>query len=432
MLIAVRIAEYEWDEMCDLKTLKQWARSGKVKPTDLVKIESEWIEARHATVLKGIFAGSTWDAAETDIWSPKVTLPSSTSSKKPIQKEGEPSSTVPVNSLVSNVQPQRLHTEVSTNQNTRLNPSGIQPLGSDNNAKGQPFTDLTNASERVPTFSRDNAESNLSFADEVALEYQRTKPSSNTPLVNHEQHNSGLNTSVPSNPVELKERGELWNPSVDIKDQLGLLVDEVPRKSRFSWIRLMILVLPGAFIIFFARAFVISEATTVFPEATVTSRQQTTNVLLPNENAPIPNSAQSDALYTLESTLKGMIRSTSQEVSPEQPLSDALRIDLEYVGLEIIRIDAKVLKWKGRMLDKPRAASIELIVSSNGEMENELILATLVIAKYSVLYYLEMPEFTVNIRDGDLLLSKTIQTQDAQFLYLQPGSLKKFIEILSE
>ena len=428
MLIAVRIAEYEWDEMCDLKTLKQWARSGKVRPTDLVKIERQWIEARHAPMLKGIFAASTWDVAEADIWTPKA----KGSSKKSISADSTPSSTAGDHNQDSDGQSQNNQNEISTNQQTLLNQPAVQPFDPVNNGIDQKLTEVAKSPKLQSTVPKDISKSKLSFADEVALEYQRTKPSPNVSRVNQESHSSASNTTVPTDFVDYKDRGQLWNPSVDIKDQLGLLVDEVPRKSRFSWIRLMILVLPGAFIIFFARAFVISEATTVFPEATVSSRQQTTNVLLPNENAPIPTSAQSDALYTLESTLKGMLRSTSQQVSPEQPLSDALRIDLEYVGLEIVRIDAKVLKWKGRMLDKPRATSIEIIVSSNGEMENELILATLVIAKYSVLYYLEMPEFTVNIRDGDLLLSKTIQTEDAQFLYLQPGSLKKFIEILSK
>ena len=126
------------------------------------------------------------------------------------------------------------------------------------------------------------------------------------------------------------------------------------------------------------------------------------------------------------------MRQNTQLVTPEQSLSDALRIDLEYVGLDIVRIDARVLKWKGRLLNQPKSASITIVLNSNGDVENEFILASLVVAKYSVRYYLEMPRFTLVIQDEDVALTKTISTEKAQFLYLQPGSLKDFIRSLSE
>ena len=75
---------------------------------------------------------------------------------------------------------------------------------------------------------------------------------------------------------------------------------------------------------------------------------------------------------------------------------------------------------------------MSIVINSNGEVETEFILASLVVAKYSVRYYLEMPRFTIVIQDGDLALTKTISTEKAQFLYLQPGSLKDFIAALSE
>ena len=222
-----------------------------------------------------------------------------------------------------------------------------------------------------------------------------------------------------------------WNPDLDIKDQLGLLVDEIPPKSNFSWFRLMVLVVPGALVLFFIRAFVISEAQTVFPDST-NSNETVEQQVSQDDNAPVPTNTQSDALYDLESSLKSKLRSNTQNVTPEQSLSDALRIELEYVGLDIVRIDARVLKWKGRLLNQPKSASISIVINSNGEVETEFILASLVIAKYTVRYYLEMPRFTIVIQDGDLALTKTISTEKAQFLYLQPGSLKDFIAALSE
>ena len=53
MLIAVRKRNAEFDEMCDLKTLKLWARTGDIRPDDLIKEDGEWKPASQTTVLKG-------------------------------------------------------------------------------------------------------------------------------------------------------------------------------------------------------------------------------------------------------------------------------------------------------------------------------------------------------------------------------------------
>ena len=98
---------------------------------------------------------------------------------------------------------------------------------------------------------------------------------------------------------------------MDIKDQLGILVDEMPPKSSFSWFRLMILVVPGAFILFFIRAFVISEAQTVFPDSGKVDTVADTDALR-GGNAPVPTNTQSESLYALESSLKSKLRQNTQ------------------------------------------------------------------------------------------------------------------------
>ncbi len=450
MLIAVRKSDSDLDEMCDLKTLKQWARTGQLQPHHQVREEGSWVEARHAKMLKGIFTATAWDVPEDVLWTPQ---PKSALSKKP-NGSVENASSVSAKDTAS-----------TTSQSTRSNIQGtlehpststpIQPI-SRQNSKGPTATSkVSSPSSRVTSSTSD-------FDAEVRREYERSKPQHlrnatqadcdidsdaaqapdkpqrqqkiPTTSVQRTQTNTGLNTqTTPASSKSSPHASQKWNPELDIKDQLGLLVDEVPAKSNFSYIRLMILVVPGAFILFMIRSFVVSEAQTVFPDATGSTSQQTesidSDVTL---NAPVPTNTQSDTLYTLETELKGRLRGNAQQVTPEQTLSDALRVDLEYVGLEIARIDARVLKWKGRLLDQPRVATIEVVVESGGEMEREFILAALVVAKYSVRYYLEMPKFTLGVRDGDRILKKVISTEKAQFLYLQPGSLKEFIEHLSE
>lgn len=404
MLITVQKKDAEFTEMCDLKTLKQWARSGQLNGTDLVKVDGEWLEARQTTMLKGIFATQTWDMAEEVVWTPL--------SPKPVVDTEQPTSSVV--SVSSNV-PEQVSLVASSVDTSTVAPKIGNTAKTSTSAT---FADIEREYQRSkPVQSMVNESEPVDLTVKSRVETDRTIPNISSSSRGMPQH-----TDSASKPR--------WNPEVDIRDQMGLLVDEVPAKSQFSWIRLMILVLPGAAILFFIRAFVVSEAQTVFPDENtpkVTSANAESS-----SNAPLPTNVQSDTLYALESELKGMLRNNAQQVTPEQSLSDALRVDFEYVGLKLLRIDAKVLSWKGRLLDQPRSASIDITIESEGELEREFILASLVIAKYSVRYYLEMPEFTLKIRDGDLLIQKTIQTEKAQYLYLQPGSLKEFIAELAK
>ena len=418
MLIAIRKRNAEFDEMCDLKTLKQWARTGEVHPNDLIKEDGQWVPASQASVLKGFFATAAWDVPEDVLWTPQLNQRVSTTKSN--------------NSVIQNSD--------NKHDDKTLDDNSIDSL-SNTSSTTSAQSDLKSANSKT---SNESAEivTEVDHFDHAAVEreYLRSKPQERveTPPITADKPSKEPETSIfPSKKNDksiikgtLNNESVRWNPEVDIKDQLGLLVDEIPPKSNFSWIRLTLLVAPGALVLFFIRAFVISEAQTVFPDSTNPS--ETVEQVLNDQNAPIPTNTQSATLYALESTLKSKLRSNAQNVTPEQSLSDALRVDLEYVGLDIVRIDARVLKWKGRLLNQPKSASISIVINSNGEVETEFILASLVVAKYSVRYYLEMPRFTIVIQDGDLALTKTISTEKAQFLYLQPGSLKDFIAALSE
>ena len=88
--------------------------------------------------------------------------------------------------------------------------------------------------------------------DDVEREYLRSKPTKRPETLEvNEQRGSNTVDASPTDNGELFEEGTLsdvsarWNPDVAIKDQLGILVDEVPPKPNFSWFRLMLLVVPG-------------------------------------------------------------------------------------------------------------------------------------------------------------------------------------------
>ena len=72
MLIAVRKRNAKMDEMCDLKTLRRWVRTGDIRPDDLIKEDGEWVPAIQATVLKGVFATAAWDVDEDVLWKPQL------------------------------------------------------------------------------------------------------------------------------------------------------------------------------------------------------------------------------------------------------------------------------------------------------------------------------------------------------------------------
>ena len=181
------------------------------------------------------------------------------------------------------------------------------------------------------------------------------------------------------------------------------------------------MVVPGTAILYGARAFVISEAETVFP----------LDEVIVNESLEDAEPPKIDDMLVFEDSLKSKLRVNTQMVTPTQGLADALRIDLEYVGLEIIRIEAEVLSWTGRKLDQPKSAKVALYLDASDQFEEDLILASLVVAKYAVRYFLDMDSFDLYLKIDDGYMKKVIPTERARFLLIQPGSLADFINTLA-
>ena len=443
MLITLRLSEDAPDEMCDLTTLKQWVRSGKVQVSHRICVSGSWMNAGDYEDLKTVFATAAWDLSEDVLWTP---IPKDVVGK-----------TVDVNSVVK---------QDTSKLRPKLPSSAIQPLddrdaeqasGTSISAVPKPiqYEPVTNVPEKKhedeQIFSgtaqpqgtnRNTAQSSNGvgtsedFVQSMRDDYLRSKPSTslqsnvsistdeNTLLGSRKQQefveiSSKSSPQTPEYQRPLETKQAQWNPNIDIRDQIGLW-GEQPTRSNFSWFRIGMMIVPGVFVLLGVRSFIIAEAQTEFPVDTEPVEQI--------------NSKKSgvDPLLSLELELKSKLMPNAQTVSPANSLSDALRVDLEYVGLDIIRIDAEVLKWTGRNLDLPKVATIVISIESRGELEHEFILASLVVAKYSVRYYLDMPTFEIKIRDNDGVFAKSIQTEKAQFLYLQPGSLSTFIKSMSE
>ena len=404
-MIRVRRAKIDNEEACTIKTLKQWTRSGELLGTDLVFVDSEWIPANQYSELSGVFAATVWDLPEDSVWSPSLppnpVLKTTENSKQDAATvESKVVPKLPLSAIEPlDVPPIRT---AQKEQTTLLDESSVsQPSTSivEDYQRSKPSPTST-VSQDVPTNTSSSGQSK-----------EQPEPSTSSKLMNS-------NVNIHGTPKDLNE---MWNPEMDLKDQPGLWADVAPPpKSKFSWFRLSLLVIPGAFAIFLARSFVISEAQTEFPlDMSVT------------ENASVPNELVTDSLLELEDRLKSKLRRDTQMVSPEQSLSDALRVDLEYVGLDIVRLDSKVLTWTGRKLDQPKSASIKVYLNPSENFEEDLLLASMVIAKYAVRYFLEMDSFDVFLKMEEVYIQKTIQTEQARFLLVQPGSLKSFMLSLS-
>ena len=104
---------------------------------------------------------------------------------------------------------------------------------------------------------------------------------------------------------------------------------------------------------------------------------------------------------------------------------------MEYVDLDIHSIDAKVLDWTGNFNDIPQKASIRIGIDSTGELEREIPLVAMIVAKYTIRYFTTMESFIVELHFASESnhFHKEIKVSTAQKLLLNPGSLDEFLSL---
>lgn len=381
MLLRIRLSENEPEEACDEKTLQEWARTGKIQAHHLIwqKSEQTWIQAKQWPSLRSSFSVSLWDAWEdTDQWelTPDIGIIEGTLA----QKE---------KSLHKDETPKSSPTRKSTPPKLPL--SAIEPIRE----------------------SSEKEADSLLLRKEVQRRMERQKP---TAIPDYES------TTHP--PQALVDS---WNPKADLRDQPQLWLNQEPKKSSMSLLRIGLIVIVGLIPLVGMREWFMTEATSKFPLETeiVKSNAKRVSVALDPE--------KEKALVLLEQELKASLRTDIQEVSLDKSFSDALLIEMTYVDLNIQKITADVLSWKGRFLDKPKQTRISIVLNSNGEeMDREFALVSLIVAKYTERYVLDMETFSLGLNLDGTIYTKEIAVSEARNLLLRPGALPFFLDSITE
>ena len=410
MLIRVAITQQNTDaleEMCDERTLRLWARTGKLTPESKIWDGDSWVLAKEYPAIKDIFTTAIWDAWEESL---DVNLHPIT----PVLPQQEGATHVSTPFVADKKSPPPM-----------LPLSAISPLNDDESINATQDTSSVLPQQRSLAHNRTIEHStspvvstnstSASSADKPVSRQHTPNASSGTSSVAQTGTSNNSVGSSSSSPT----LASLWNPEKDLREQpqLWLHTNPPPKTSSVSFLRIAFIVIPGIMVVLGLRSYIITEATTQFPEeeiATVTSSG---------------TSSVQDQFWATEKTLRSQLRNDIQKVSPENSLDDALRIELSYMKMDIVRIDASILGWRGRMLDEPKGAQIKIVINSAGYIEDELALIAMMVAKYTERYTLDMPSFVVVLQTGNgKALSKEIPTNAARMLLLQPGSLPQFFQ----
>lgn len=413
MLIRVTIPQENADaleEMCDERTLRLWARTGKLTPESTIWDGNRWVVAKEYHAVRDIFTTSIWD-----VW--EESLDVHLSSTKPISIPKDTSSNIstPSNSTTKPPPPM-------------LPLSAIFPLEEEEPRRTRPVRPRTSSLQSTTADPPPSVSTNTSAISDYTGEQSRpshrttTSPSGSSHTEPSKNSMDYSTPAIPSTPATPSTLAALWNPEKDLREQPQLWLHTNPPKTRssISFLRVSFIVIPGFMVLLGIRSYIIAEATTQFPEediATVTN---------------ITNPSVQEQFWATEKSLRSQLREDIQKVSPENSLDDALRIELSYMKMDIVRIDASVLGWRGRLLDEPKGAKIKIVINSSGDIEDELALIAMMVAKYTERYTLDMKSFVVVLQMGNgKALSKEIPTDAARTLLLQPGSLPQFFQSIT-
>ena len=76
----------------------------------------------------------------------------------------------------------------------------------------------------------------------------------------------------------------------------------------------------------------------------------------------------------MESALRAQLDKTRiQPINWDKSFGDALQIDLSVMNIHVIKVSAPIKKWRGRRLNEPARATIDLTIRSRGEKRKIVI-----------------------------------------------------------
>ena len=104
-----------------------------------------------------------------------------------------------------------------------------------------------------------------------------------------------------------------------------------------------------------------------------------------------PTDTVPDSLIKLDAELRSKLPSVPRMVAKPGDLGDALTIELIQLGVNVIGVEANVVKWVGRKKDEPKTAEIRVTFESSGDLAREMGAMAMVLGRYKRFYRLELP-----------------------------------------
>lgn len=109
-----------------------------------------------------------------------------------------------------------------------------------------------------------------------------------------------------------------------------------------------------------------------------------------------------DPFHALQANLRASPLGDVRPVRKPGDLADALQIELQQLGLDVVEIEAPVTRWAGRKNDIPTAANVLVTFRPSGDVDRDLGAILLSTGRYKLHYKLEVDklEAIMNTADG--------------------------------
>ncbi|GDX80277.1 hypothetical protein LBMAG42_20880 [Deltaproteobacteria bacterium] len=125
-----------------------------------------------------------------------------------------------------------------------------------------------------------------------------------------------------------------------------------------------------------------------------------------------------DPFKALEAELRAAPLGDVREVHRPGDLGDALLIELQQLGLEIVSVNATVTRWSGRKSDLPAAAEVRVTFRPSESLNRDLGAILIAAGRYKLHYKLDIP-----------VLEATMSTDEGlQATVLDPSLAEKFAQ----
>ncbi len=135
---------------------------------------------------------------------------------------------------------------------------------------------------------------------------------------------------------------------------------------------------------------------------------------IPAVSRPSRASAAEDPLKETERRLRAIPLGDARPVSAPGQLEDAMTIELQKLGVRVVRVRAPVTRWTGRKDDDPAAADVHVTFRSDGDLDAELGAIQLVVGRYKLAYTLDVPVVEAILEDDEGERATQLDSERAQ------------------